>query len=92
MNQVNTAAGTFNAVVYPNPAIEKATLKFYSTSISDYNFEITDVLGQIVSIKNGKSIEGINMVEIDLNTFSKGIYILNLMIDDQSEQLRMVVE
>jgi hypothetical protein len=91
MSQVNNSVPSLNTQVYPNPASEKATVKF-TAGTSDYSLSITDVLGQTAMTTYGKSVEGTNMIELDLGAFAKGVYTLNLICDENSEQVRLVIQ
>ncbi|MEO8086333.1 MAG: T9SS type A sorting domain-containing protein [Bacteroidota bacterium] len=92
MSQLNSSNATFISEVYPNPATEKATLKFISANAAKYHLEITNVLGQRSLSTDGFSAEGINVVELDFRSFTKGVYLINLVIGDDSEQIRIVVQ
>ncbi|MCX6273724.1 MAG: HYR domain-containing protein [Bacteroidetes bacterium] len=91
-SQISASASGLNAQVYPNPATEKATVKFTATTAVQYQLNMTDVLGQNVLSTKGTGTEGINMVDLDLNNLAKGVYMLNIMSGDNNEQLRVVVE
>ncbi len=91
-SQVNSNAESFNGSVYPNPATEKSTVKFTAASAGQYHLNMTDVLGQNVLKTDGETTEGINMIELNLNSVAKGMYMLNIISGDNNGQIRMVVE
>ncbi|MCX6275194.1 MAG: T9SS type A sorting domain-containing protein, partial [Bacteroidetes bacterium] len=91
-SQVSGSASGLNAEVYPNPATEKATLKFTAASASQVHLNMTSVLGQSVMTTEVAATEGINMIDLDLNNLAKGVYMLNIMSGDNNEQIRVVVE
>jgi len=90
--QVQNSLGSFNAEVYPNPASDKATVKFTAAQAAQYQLKMTDVLGQRVLSLEGAATEGINMIELNLGTVSKGVYLLSIMSNGNTEQIRVVVE
>jgi hypothetical protein len=89
--QVSAAAG-LNTEVYPNPAVDKTTLKFNSSASAAYHLILTDVIGQTVLSNDGTATEGINTIEMNLSTIAKGVYLLSLMSNGSTEQIRLVVE
>jgi len=89
---MQNAAGSFNAEVYPNPASEKATVKFTAADAAQYHLNMTDVLGQNVLSLDGAATEGINMVELNLGSVAKGVYLLSIMSNGNTEQIRVVVQ
>ncbi len=91
-SQMNETIIGFNAGVYPNPATDKATVKFSTASAGQYQIEVIDVLGQRVLSTEGTAVEGINMIDLDLNNVAKGVYLLNIMSGDQRDQIKLVVE
>ncbi len=91
-SQVTGSASGLNAQVYPNPATEKATVKFTTTTAAQYHLSMTDVIGRNVLSTDGTATEGINMVDLDLNNLAKGVYMLNIMSGNNNERVRVVVE
>lgn len=92
LNQVNAASGAFSAEVYPNPATEKATVKFNSSTAADYTLILTDVIGQQVLTSNGHANEGVNMIELNVGAVAKGVYMLTIISNGSTEQIRLAVE
>ena len=89
---MNGSVSGFNATVYPNPASDKAIVKFTVVSAAQYHLNLTDVLGQHVLSTDGTATEGVNMIDLDLSTVAKGVYLLNIMSGENAQQVRMVVE
>jgi acyl dehydratase len=83
---------SMNATLYPNPAIDHATLNFTSVSAAHYKLNLTNVLGQSVMTTEVAAVEGINIIDLDLSTVAKGVYMLNIMSGDDTESMRLVVE
>jgi hypothetical protein len=91
MSQANSSGG-MNTEVYPNPVVEKATIKFTSKSAGDIRLSIVDLMGREIFSDTKACIKGINIVELDLNTVAKGVYLLNLENGDEKEVTRIAVE
>jgi hypothetical protein len=53
---------------------------------------MTDVIGQRIISLDGTSMEGVNMIELDLSAVAKGVYLITLTNDERSQQLNLVVE
>lgn len=72
---------TFN--IFPNPATNLIYIEFESLISNTWIIEITNSLGQVVNRFNYESIYNWNnKVEIDLNSFMKGIYFVQLQNKD----------
>jgi hypothetical protein len=63
---------------YPNPTVEAVQIDFEVTSNSNVTVTMTDVLGRVVSNKQVQAVEGLNRLDVNLNSVAKGIYILTL--------------
>lgn len=77
---------------YPNPAFDFATLTFQSVALSSYEIQLTDLSGKIVLKQNGTSVQGENKAELDMRNLSQGIYIIHLLHEGQTQQLKIVKE
>lgn len=81
-----------NITVYPNPANQKATVKFNSSAAMQYHLILADELGRIVQTRDGSTSEGINLIEIDISNLAKGNYIVRIVSNDGAQQILLVVE
>lgn len=75
----------FKFYTYPNPANSSTTLFFNSTTTINYKIEITDASGKNMKRIKGASVKGLNKVNIDLQQFSKGIYIISLISNENGK-------
>ena len=89
-NQVDNTA-TFNAEVYPNPAIDKTTVKFAGFSMSIPAI-MSDIIGQVVLSADETATKGINMIDLDVSSVAKGFYMLTIVSNGTTEQIRVAVE
>ena len=53
---------------------------------------MTDIVGQVVLSSSGVTTEGINVIEMDLSTAGKGVYMISIMSNGNTSQLRTIVE
>jgi len=91
-SQVIQANELSDIQLYPNPAQDKATLKFSSSHVSDYTISLIESTGKVVYNSKGVVMEGENMIELNLANYSKGIYMLQMIRDGEQQMLRLVVE
>jgi len=80
------------AEVYPNPATEKATLKFISMDDHHYHIELMNLIGQHVFYSEGFATEGVNTVELDLSLLAKEVYMLRLVSGGFTDEIKVVVQ
>jgi hypothetical protein len=82
-----------DASLYPNPTIGTTTLKFETVTAGDYKVSVVDMTGQVMQTKNVTAVEGVNLHELDLSTYAKGLYMVRLERDGEGMQmLRVTVE
>jgi hypothetical protein len=67
--------------IFPNPATDHVIVRFSCLAESSYNLAIQDMQGKIVLSKNGKTAKGLNSLTLNLNTLGKGVYILQVSVD-----------
>lgn len=80
--------------IYPNPSSDKATLSLVSSKNETILYSLTDASGKLIEQKNMALQNGINNLEIDIKTLrlSKGVYFINVNINDKVITKKMVVE
>lgn len=78
--------------VFPNPAKEILNVNFESETESYYEIIITDATGRIVQRKNFQSTSGKNTMELDLQSYERGYYILSVSDGESSKRVKFVKE
>ncbi len=73
-NNVVVDASILN--IYPNPATDIVNVNIEGYTMM--NLTITNMMGQIVYAENNISVDGLKNLEIDVNNFESGIYLVNL--------------
>ena len=76
---------------YPNPVLNDGIVEIYVSEISDIKIQIYDVKGALIkTIFDGKRTAGDHKFEADLNPLKKGIYLLEIKIQDQVNSYRWI--
>ncbi len=78
--------------VYPNPAVDRAVLELGLSSEQDVAVVIMDALGRVVYENTQIRAAGMNTLELDLSTYTSGIYMINVSTDQGVEIRKVVVE
>ena len=76
--------------LYPNPAVNSATLNFTSAKDSDYQIRVINALGQSVYSGEGKATQGANTLELNLEKLSSGLYIVQLVKEGSRQQVNLI--
>lgn len=64
--------------VYPNPAHDNVFVTFNSSNSNNVNVTVTNAMGQTVINKAERAVEGINTLQLNTNSLSKGLYIVEI--------------
>jgi hypothetical protein len=78
--------------LYPNPARELATERFNSETSANYTLTLKDITGRDVMVREGAAVEGVNLVELNIGSLPKGIYMLTFSSAEQMKVIRLVTE
>ncbi len=77
---------------FPNPTSSRTIISFESISNTTALFRLVNQQGNIILTEAINVIEGSNNKEIDLSSFSKGIYLLQINFNDlKSESLPLIL-
>jgi hypothetical protein len=74
------------STVYPNPAKNTVNINFTAQQTGKYIFEITGINGNILLRKETNALQGINHVTLDLSSFFKGSYFINIISPDKTTE------
>ena len=70
--------GISNLDVYPNPSRDVFNISFTSEEIQDLRVRVLNVVGEEIVVENLQQFVGEYVKQVDLNTYSKGIYFLEI--------------
>jgi hypothetical protein len=79
-------------VLYPNPSSNTATLNFTAKQQGKYSVTLTTATGQAVMRKEQLFIKGNNTVSLDISRYSKGIYFITILSDQNTRQTFKLVK
>ncbi len=85
-------ADQVNLNAFPNPATDRATIKFTSEDNSDYRLRISDVTGRTLFLENGTAAAGLNSKVLSLDGFASGVYNLTIEMNNAQQQIKLIVE
>lgn len=88
-DEINT---TSDVVVYPNPNKGNFNVNFSSNVSEDVTIQIIDVTGKEVLSRVTVSEIGENSIPVELNGYSSGVYMLNVVVGSERKTIKMIVE
>jgi hypothetical protein len=89
----NEAAVASEMNAYPNPTSGKLNVSFNASAKEKYTLKVTDLIGNVLISQPSLAQEGVNLQEIDLSTYAKGMYLLSIEKEGAEIQtMRIVVE
>ena len=77
--------------IMPNPVINTMSIEFSLEQAEDLNISIVNSLGQIVETIASRQFEGINMLSINTNKLSSGMYFLSISSATKVTSKRFVI-
>ncbi len=88
-NYSNTVLIKYNAKkidvnIYPNPATEMVNVNIQSLLATDATIIITDVQGKIIAQQKVKLPSGVQMIPVQVNYLSSGIYLLSVVSKEEN--------
>jgi len=70
--------------IYPNPARNTVNVELSLTKISNLHIIIRDLSGKIVKQEKAISNVGMNLVPVDVQNLTAGMYMVEVMVNDKS--------
>ncbi len=78
--------------ISPNPAMDKASVQFYSPKSATIKMSLLDVIGRKVLAENVAATNGINKTELNISTLQNGIYFVNFEVDGRNFSKKLIVQ
>ena len=93
VNAVNEIAGIDNFTILPNPVSSGQSLEINLTSAKSFEgvVKLNTVAGQVVKTEKMRFEAGVNAKFLNINTLSKGIYILTIEAEQGVLNKKVVV-
>jgi hypothetical protein len=77
--------------LFPNPASSEVIIQFISAGENKFTFNLYDIHGRMVLAQNSIAVEGMNEFTFDVEFLSKGIYLMEIILENQGIQKKLVV-
>ena len=93
-NAIKVDGGTTtinNLDVYPNPSRDVFNVNFTSEDVQDLEVRVINVVGEVVYTENLEQFVGQYTKAIDLATYTKGIYFLEITTNDGVVNKKLIV-
>lgn len=75
--------------VYPNPASDNVVIDI--TANTDVNITITNLVGQVVYVNNSVTVTGMESINLSLEGFESGVYMVNIQGENINVTKELVV-
>jgi uncharacterized repeat protein (TIGR03803 family) len=80
------------AEVFPNPAHDHITVKFVSNGNEKYSVSLIDITGRMLLEESDITKEGVNLHQIDISGYPKGIYMMSIQRGSHIQYLKIIAE
>ncbi|HSN59749.1 MAG TPA: T9SS type A sorting domain-containing protein, partial [Ferruginibacter sp.] len=79
--------------IYPNPANDITSVRFYSDKETDVTISIKDITGRLVHIQKVKAFKGNNSLPLTgLSKYSDGVYNVQVLIDNDLFTSKLIIQ
>jgi len=93
VNEIDKTALSYSLSVYPNPSHGSATVSFSLPTPGKVSLTIYDITGRLVkTIANAVLSEGEHTLNLDVNNFRAGIYLLRMQSGQISQTRKFIVQ
>jgi FAD synthase len=88
---VETIENEIGMSIYPNPTSNNATVTFNLANASDVLVNVTDLSGKVAQSIDLGSVNGAQNVNINVDTLSNGVYMVNVNVNGVVSTQKLVV-
>lgn len=79
--------------LYPNPAHQNFSMKFFTEKAATITIKVADVVGKTTMLKTYAAKQGENDVTVDINGWTKGVYFVQIQsANEEYETVKLIVE
>ena len=90
--RVEGGAAINNLDVYPNPSRDIFNVTFTSEDVQDLDVRIINVIGEVVYTENLNEFVGEYTKQVDLSTYTKGVYFLEITTDNGVINKKLILQ
>ena len=80
------------SVIYPNSSRGLFNISFESLSSQDFEISLSNIIGKEIFLDRFKNFSGKYIQKIDLSTNAKGIYFLEIEMDDGIINKKLILQ
>lgn len=91
-NTINISRDKIDFSVYPNPFKNIFNVEFYSEDVSEVEYEVTNVVGQVIEKRKQYTESGFNKISIDLENASSSFYFLSIKLAGNNFKYKVIKE
>lgn len=88
----NQISNNSSISIYPNPVHQILNVDFSSNHASPLQIKVLDQMGRMLIFKNTNSVQGKNLIPINVSRLQKGIYYLKINGNSNSSTHKFIVE
>lgn len=88
---INLKTSGIGIELFPNPAVNKATVNFVAEKNSPVSIKIVNPTGQTVYSKNLNAVEGLNQLPMDISVLKQGMYFVEVINEGTKYISRLTV-
>jgi len=94
ITSVNNVVSTQNTVsIYPNPAVDNATVSIQANDATVANVKVMDMVGKTVLEMNNVNVNsGSTTIELNTANFNAGVYMLVVTMDGNTSTKQLVIQ
>ena len=81
-----------NFDVYPNPSSDIFNISFVSDKIQNLNIKIVNMIGEVIYVESLEKFVGEYTKQVNLNSFTKGVYFLEITTNDGVVNKKIVLQ
>jgi len=86
------AASIINFNVYPNPSSDVFNVSFVSDKVQDLNIRVVNMIGEVVYVEGLEKFVGEYTKQININSFTKGVYFLEITTNNGVVNKKIVLQ
>ena len=91
-SRIEGGSAIANLDVYPNPSRDIFNVSFTSEDIQDLEVRVINVVGEVVYTENLEEFVGEYTKQVDLATYTKGVYFLEITTDNGVVNKKLLIQ